>query len=68
MLIEYNKIKEKLKKSWSFCEIYCVSYEKNTVNKNSRVRKSKQNSLMLLLNCVISGNRKVTYIRNQELD
>ena len=67
MLIEYNKIKEKIKKSWSFCGIYCVSYKKNTVNKHSSVRKSKQNSLMLLSNCVLSGNKKVTYIRNQEL-
>ena len=30
-------------------EPYCVSCEKNTVNENSSVRKTKQNRLMLLL-------------------
>ena len=40
-------------------ETDCVSCKKKTANKNSSVRKSKQNRLMLLSNC--------TFIKNQEL-
>ena len=36
--------------------IYCVSCKKNTANKNSSVRKTKQNRLMLLPNCTICGS------------
>ena len=54
-LREYNEMKEKIKKSWNSCGIYyiktmkanCVSWKKYTANKNSSVRKTKQNRLML---------------------
>ena len=46
---------------------YCVSCKKNTVNKNSSVRKFLKSSVMLLPNCIVSGKKKLTFIRNQEL-
>ena len=48
-------------------ETYCVSCKKYTSNKNSSVRKTKQNRLMVLSNCAICGKRKSTSIKNQEL-
>ena len=39
-------------------ETYCISYKKYTANKNSSVRKTKQNRLMLLSNCAICGKKK----------
>ena len=46
---------------------YCVSCKKYTANENSSVRKTKQNRLMLLLNCAICGKKKSTVIKNKEL-
>ena len=46
---------------------YCVSCKKNTANENSSVGKTKQNRLMLLSKCAISGKKKLTFIKNQEL-
>ena len=40
---------------------YCVSCTKNTVNKNSSVRKNKQNRLILLSNCAICGEKKINF-------
>ena len=37
--------------------MYCVSCKKNTANKNSTVRKTKQKRLMLLSNCAVSGKK-----------
>ena len=34
-------------------DTYCVSCKKNTANKNSSVRRTKQNRLMLVSNCAI---------------
>ena len=48
-------------------ETYCVSCKKNTANKNSSVRKTKQNKLMLLSNCTVCGKKMLTFIKNQEL-
>ena len=48
-------------------ETYCASCKKNTEDKNSSVRKTKQNRLMLLPNCIIFGKKKLTFIKNQEL-
>ena len=48
-------------------ETYCVSCKKNTASENSNVRKTKQNRLMLLSNCVFCGKKKSTFIKNQEL-
>ena len=39
-------------------ETYCVSFKKNTTNKSSSVRKTKQNRKMLLLNYAFSGKKK----------
>ena len=60
VLREYNEMKEEIKNP----ETYCVSRKKYTTNKNSIVRKTKQNRLMLLPNC---GKKKSTFIKNQEL-
>ena len=49
-------------------EPYYVSCEKNTVNENSSVRKTKQNRLMLLLNFPVCGKGKsLKFIKNQQL-
>ena len=34
-------------------ETYCVSCKKNIANKSSSVKRTKQNRLMLVLNCVV---------------
>ena len=45
-------------------ETYSVSCEKHTANKNSSVRKTNQNRLMLLSNCAICGKKKSAFIKN----
>ena len=40
--------------------------KKNTANENKSVRKTKQNKLMLLSNCVVCGKKISTIIKNQE--
>ena len=47
--------------------MYCLSSKKNTEKGNSSVRKTKQNRLMLLSNCVVCGKKKSTFIKNKEL-
>ena len=46
-------------------ETYCVSCKK--MNKNSGVRKTKENRFMILSNCAICGKKKLTFIKNKEL-
>ena len=48
-------------------KIYGVSYKKNTANKNSSVRKTKQNRLIFLSNCAVCDKKKWTFIKNKEL-
>ena len=68
-------MKEEIKKSWNFSgiyyiktmETYCDSCKKYTAKKNWSVRKTKQNRLMLLSNCVIIDKKKLTFIKNEEL-
>ena len=48
-------------------EAHCVSYKIYTVNGNSGVRKTKQNRLMILSNCVVCGKNTSTFIKNNEL-
>ena len=48
-------------------ETCCVSCKKYTANKNSNVRKTKQNRLMLLSNCAACGKKKSTFIKNKKL-
>ena len=72
---EYYEMKKRCKKSWIFCgihyikvmETYCVSCKKYTADKNSSVKKTKQNSLMLLSNCAVCGKKKSTFTKNKEL-
>ena len=45
---------------------YCVSCKKNTLNKTSSVRRTKQNKLMLVSNCDICSKKKSMFIKNQE--
>ena len=48
--------------------MYCVSCNKTTANKNSSVRKNKQNNKMLLSNCAICGmKKKKLFIINRKL-
>ena len=47
---------------WIYCtrkmESYCVlTLLKNTANKNSTIRTTKQNKLMLVPNCTICSNK-----------
>ena len=49
-------------------ETYCIICENYTTNKNSNVRKTKQSRLMHLSNCAICGNKKLTFIKNKELN
>ena len=48
-------------------ETYCISCKQNTESKNSSVRKTKQNRLMLLSNYAVCGNKKPSFIKNQKL-
>ena len=44
-----------------------VSVIKKTIgNENSRVRRTKQNRLMLEPNSVVCGNKKSRFVKNQE--
>ena len=47
-------------------ETYCVSCKKNTANKNSSVRRTKQKRSMLLLNCIICVKKRSRFIKNKE--
>ena len=49
-------------------ELCCVSCKKYTANENSNVRKTKQNRLMLLSNSAICGKKKLTFVKNKELN
>ena len=45
-------------------EIYCVSCKKNTGNKNSTVKKTKQNRLMLVSSYVVCHKKKSRFLKN----
>ena len=49
-------------------ETYCVSCKKYTANKNSTVRKTKQNILMILSNCAVCCKKKSTFLKNNEIN
>ena len=66
MLREYNEIKNSVKYIKTM-EPYCISCKKNTENKNSSVRKTKQNSLTLLSNSSVCGKKKSSFLKNKEL-
>ena len=48
-------------------EMYCISCKKIYCKKNSSVRETKQNIIMLLSNCAICSKKKLTFIENKEL-
>ena len=48
-------------------EMYCFTCKKNTGNKNSSVKRTKQNKLMLVSNCAVCGKKKSSFIKNQEV-
>ena len=45
-------------------DTYSVSCKKNTANKNSNVRRTKQNKLILVSNCAVCGKKKSKFIKN----
>ena len=47
-------------------EIYYVNCEKNIANKNSGIRRNKQNREILLSSCVVCGKKKYRFIKSQE--
>ena len=47
-------------------ETYLVSCKKNIMNNKSSIRGTKQNKLMLLANCAVSGKKKSRFNKNQE--
>ena len=49
-------------------ETYWVSCKKYTTNRNSKVRKAKQNRLKLLSICAVCGRKKSIVIKNKELN
>ena len=76
VLREYNEIKEEIKNPEDTVEYiyiyikametYCVGCKKNTTNKNSSVKRTKQNRLMLASSCAICSKKKTWFIKNQE--
>ena len=48
-------------------ESYCVSSNKNTGNKYSSFKKTKQNRLMFVSYCAACGNKKSCFIKIQEV-
>ena len=42
-------------------ESYCVNYKTNTAIEKACIRKTKQNILMLLSNCVACGKKKIYF-------
>ena len=48
-------------------ETFFVSFKKNTANKNSSIRRTKHDRLMLLSNCAACDKKKSSFIRYQEL-
>ena len=47
--------------------MYCYSCKKDTATKNSTVKATKQNRLMLVSNCAVFIKQKSMFIKNEEL-
>ena len=47
-------------------ETYCFTCKTNTANENFSVRRIKQNTSMLLSNCVVCGKKKSVFIKNEK--
>ena len=48
-------------------ETYCISYQKNTANKNSSVRRTKQDGLLLVSNFDICGKKNQGLLKIKKL-
>ena len=48
-------------------ETYCISYQKNTANKNSSVRRTKQDGLVLVSNFDICGKKNQGLLKIKKL-
>ena len=46
---------------------YCANCKKYTKNKNFSVKRAKQSSLMLVFNCAVCGEKKLSFFKNQEV-
>ena len=44
----------------------CVSCKKKSANKNSSVRRTGQNRLILVSTCAVCGKKKSKFIKNQD--
>ena len=70
VLRDHFEMKKEIKKSTNFCRIHyiktiethCLSCKRYTGNENPSVKKTKQNRLMLLSNCNVSGKKKTSFI------
>lgn len=49
-----------MKKQWK----HCLRCKKNTASKNSNVRMTKQDRLVLMSNCAICGKEKSRFMKN----
>ena len=47
-------------------KLYCLKCRKNTENMNPRVLGASKDKAMILSKCVICGNKKSRFIKNQE--
>ena len=73
ILREYNEMKKEIKIPETSVEYIMqnqskpiVSVVRNTENKNSDVRRTKENRLMILSNCAVCGRKKLAFIKNKE--
>ena len=46
---------------------YCLVCKKSTENKDAKMIKTKNNTLMLLSKCVICGDKKSRFMKNKKL-
>ena len=47
-------------------ETYCLACRKYTTNINPKIVRNRQNRLMIQSNCVICGNKKSRFIKEQK--
>ena len=47
-------------------QTYCVSYKKNTENKDVKVVKTKNGRLQMKSHCSVCGNKKSRFVKEQE--
>ena len=47
-------------------QTYCVSFRKNTENKDAKVIKTKNDRLQMRSQCSICGNKRSRFVKEQE--